>query len=73
MAIRLWTWAPLSSTDQLLRMDPAAPFKILHFLKLTMGPNRLDCYILLGWKGLTETNTLAFLGPFVSCEDNEVL
>ncbi len=24
-------------------------------------PNKLDCYIALGWKGLTTTNTVAYL------------
>ncbi len=29
--------------------------------------NKLECYIKLGWKGLTRTNT-TLLGPIVSCE-----
>jgi len=48
------------------------------------GPNKLDCYITLGWKG-PWTNTLAYwahsyidkhsnlLGPFACYQENEVL
>jgi hypothetical protein len=35
-------------------------FTILPFSKLTNGPNELECYITLGWKGLTGTKTLAY-------------
>ncbi len=33
--------------------------------KLTHGPNKLECYITLGWKGFT--------GYIVSYDENEVL
>jgi hypothetical protein len=29
-------------------------------LQLTNGPNKLECYITLKWKGLPVTNTLAY-------------
>jgi hypothetical protein len=35
-------------------------------------PNNLKCHVTLGWKGLQVTNTLAYLGPFVSSKENEV-
>ncbi len=28
--------------------------------------NKLKCYIRLSWQDLTEKNTLAYLGPFIS-------
>jgi len=28
--------------------------------QLTNGPNKLECYIAVCWKGLPETNTLAY-------------
>ncbi len=34
-------------------------------LQLTFRPNKLDCYITLGWKGLSGTNTLAHWGPLI--------
>ncbi len=37
-----------------------------------IGPNTLECYIALGWKGLPETNA-SLLGSFVRYEENEVL
>ncbi len=30
-------------------------------------------FITIGWKGLPWTNTLAYFGPFVTYEENEVL
>jgi hypothetical protein len=36
-------------------------------------PNTLDCYLAVGKRGLRETNIPAYLGPFVSFEDNKVL
>jgi len=36
------------------------------------GPNNIECYITLGWKGLKGTHT-GLLDPFVSCEENEQL
>jgi hypothetical protein len=39
---------------------------------LMVGPNKPECYITLGWKGLKWTNT-SLLGPFVSYEENEVM
>jgi hypothetical protein len=30
------------------------------FSKLMNGPNMLECYITIGWKGLSVTNTLAY-------------
>jgi hypothetical protein len=30
------------------------------FTTLMNGPNKLECYITLGWKGLHRTNTLAY-------------
>ncbi len=41
--------------------------------KLTNGHNKLEFYITLGWKGLPRTNSLAYLGQFVSYEENELL
>jgi hypothetical protein len=35
-----------------------AVFTTLHFL--ANGPRKLECYITLGWKGLLQTNTLAY-------------
>ena len=34
------------------------------YLKLTNGPNKLDCYITQDQKRLTVTNTLAYLAHF---------
>jgi hypothetical protein len=41
-------------------------------LYLTNGPTMLDCYITPGWRGLPGTNTLVYLVPFLSYEENEV-
>ncbi len=30
----------------------------------TNGPNKLECYITLAWKGLPATNTSAYLAHF---------
>ena len=35
-------------------------YNTLFSLELTNGPNKLKCYITLGWKGLFFTNTLAY-------------
>jgi hypothetical protein len=35
-------------------------------LYLTNGPNKLECYITLGWKDLP-------VGPFINYKENEVL
>jgi hypothetical protein len=43
---------------------------ILLSWELINGPNVMVWYITLGWKG---TNTLAYLGPFVSQEENGML
>jgi hypothetical protein len=37
--------------------------------ELTNGPNKLECYIDLGWRGLLITNTLTYQAPFVSYEE----
>jgi len=34
-------------------------YNTLFYLKLMNGPIKLECYITLDWKGLTETNTVA--------------
>jgi hypothetical protein len=34
------------------------------------GPNKVKCYITLGWKGLPETNALAYFAQFLSYKDN---
>ncbi len=39
---------------------------------LMVGPNKLECYITLGWKGLKWINT-TLLDPFVSYEEKEVM
>ncbi len=40
---------------------PGSVFTTLYFFSwLTNGRVKLECYITLGWKGLPETNTLAF-------------
>jgi hypothetical protein len=39
---------------------------------LMVGPNKLECYITLGWKGLKWTNA-SLLGPFISYEEKEVM
>ncbi len=36
--------------------------------QLTNWPNKLDCYNKVGMKCCLGTNTLAYLGPFVSYE-----
>ncbi len=35
--------------------------------------NKLECYITLGSKGLSGTNTLAYWNPFISYVENELL
>ena len=35
------------------------------------GPNKLQCYITLGWKVLLGKHS-SLLGPFVSCEGNDM-
>jgi hypothetical protein len=37
------------------------------------GPNKLECYIKLGWKGLPVSNTSNLLAQIVSFEEKEVL
>ncbi len=38
-----------------------------HFIfSVTNRPIKVECFMKLGWKGLPKTNTLAYLGPFVS-------
>jgi hypothetical protein len=34
--------------------------------QLTNWPNKLDCYITVGWKFLSRTNSLAYWSPFMS-------
>jgi hypothetical protein len=41
--------------------------------KLTNGPNKLECYVKLGWNGLLRDKSLSLLGPFVSYGENEAL
>ncbi len=38
--------------------SPMTVFTTLHFL--ANGPNKLECYIAIGWVGVPGTNTLAF-------------
>jgi hypothetical protein len=41
--------------------EEGAVFTKLQFLdNLKNGPNKLECYITRGWKGLLRTNTLAY-------------
>jgi hypothetical protein len=47
--------------------------KTLFSSQLMIEPNKLKCYITLGWKGLTATNTLAYRAHFLSCDEHEVL
>jgi hypothetical protein len=42
------------------------------FFCIFNGPNKLECYITLIWKGFPGKNT-SLLGPSIICEENEVL
>ncbi len=35
------------------------------------GPNKLECYITLGWKGFASDKHFSLLSPIVSYEDDE--
>jgi hypothetical protein len=54
-----------------VNMVSGVVFTTHHFLlNLLDGPNKLECYITLGWKSLPGTNTLDYLGPFSSARVN---
>ncbi len=57
----------------LITFAPGAVFTKLQFLwKLTNRPNKLECLSLASLFSLMYKNT-SLLGPFVSCEENDVL
>jgi hypothetical protein len=39
-------------------------------LLLVNGPNKLECYITLGWKGFPDTKPSSLSGSFISYEEN---
>ncbi len=54
MVQHLWFYLNIS----IMYQGPYSPPFI--FSKLMNGPNKLECYITIGWKGLAVTNTLAY-------------
>jgi hypothetical protein len=52
---------------------PKTIFTTLSFYVTYKRPNKIECYITLGWKGLSRNQYSSLLGPFISYKEYKVL